>query len=97
MLDLTASTYTNYSTMEICLPLKFTKKSNKAQQMDANMITVNNFFGHWFTDIDIRRYPDDMSILPTNNSVDIYQYFNMEMKYLPEKSVKKTFENNVVF
>ena len=61
------------------------------------MITVNNFFGHWFTDIDKRRYPDDMSILPTNNSVDIYQYFNMEMKYLPEKSVKKTFENNVVF
>ena len=77
--------------------LKFTKKNDKAQQMDANMITVNNFFGHWFTDIDIRRYPDDMSILPTNNSVDIYQYFNMEMKYLPEKSVKKTFENNVVF
>ena len=77
--------------------LKFTKTSDKAQQMDANMITVNNFFGHWFTDIDIRRYPDDMSILPTNNSVDIYQYFNMEMKYLPEKSVKKTFENNVVF
>ena len=77
--------------------LKFTKKSDKAQQIDANMITVNNFFGQWFTDIDIRRYPDDMSILPTNNSVDIYQYFNMEMKYLPEKSVKKTFENNVVF
>ena len=51
LLDLTASTYTNYSTMEICLPLKFTKKSNKVQQMNANMITVNNFFGHWFTDI----------------------------------------------
>ena len=73
--------------MEICLRLKFTKKSNKAQQMDANMITVNNFFGHWFTDIDIRRYPDDMRILLTNNSVDIYQYCNAQIKYLPEKSV----------
>ena len=52
--------------MEICLPLKFTKKSNKALQMDAQMMTVNNFFGHWFTDIDIRRYPDYMGILPTN-------------------------------
>ena len=31
--------------MEICIPIKFTKKSNKAQQMDANMITVNNFLG----------------------------------------------------
>ena len=26
VLDLTASTYTNYSSMEICFPLKFTKK-----------------------------------------------------------------------
>ena len=89
ILDLTASTYSNYSTMEICLPLKFTKKSNKAQKMDAQMMTVNNFFGHWFTDIDIRRYPDDMRILPTNNSVDIYQYSNAQMEYFPEKLVKK--------
>ena len=43
--DLTANTYTNYSSMEICLPLKFTKKSNNAQQMDAQMITVNIFLG----------------------------------------------------
>ena len=80
ILDLTASTYSNYSTMEICLPLKFTKKSNKAQKMDAQMMTVNNFFGHWFTDIDIRRYPDDMRVLPTNNSIDIYQYSNAQKK-----------------
>ena len=30
-----------------------------------------------------------MRILPTNNSVDIYQYSNVQMKYLPEKSAKK--------
>ena len=70
VIDLNANTYSNYSTMEVCLPLKFTKKTNKAQQMDGNMITVNNFFRHWFTDI--RRYPDDMMTLPTNNSVDIF-------------------------
>ena len=51
-------------------------------------MTVNNFFGHWFTDIDIRRHPDDKRILPTNNSLDIYQYSNAQLKYLPEKSVK---------
>ena len=50
--------------------------------MDAQMMTVNNLFGYWFTDIDISRYPDDMKILPTNNSVDIYQYSNVQMKYL---------------
>ena len=88
VLDLTANTYSNCSTMEIYLSLKFTKKTNKALQMDAQMMTVNNFLGHWFTDIDIRRYLDDMMILPTNNSVDIYQYSNAQMKYLPEKSVK---------
>ena len=89
ILDLTASTYSNYSSMEICLPLKFTKKFNKALQMDTQMMTVNNFFGHWFTDIDIKRYPDNMKTLLTNNSVYIYQYSNAKMKYLPEKSVKK--------
>ena len=51
-------------------------------------MTVNNFFGHWFTDIDIRRHRDDKRILPTNNSLDIYQYSNAQLKYLPEKSVK---------
>ena len=56
--------------------------------MDAQMITVNNFLRHWFTDIDIRRYPDDTRILPTNNSVDIYQYSNAQLKYLPKKLVK---------
>ena len=57
--------------------------------MDDHMMTVNNFFGHWFTDIDIRRYPDDMMILPTNNSVSIANYSNAQMKHLPAKSVKK--------
>ena len=57
--------------------------------MDATMVTVNNFFGHWFTDIDLRRYPDDMNVLPTNNSVSIANSSNAQMKYLPDKSVKK--------
>ena len=74
--------------MEIYLPLKFTKISNKALQMDAQMMTVNIFFGRWFTNIDVRRYPDDMIILPTNNSVPIHHYSNAQMKCLSQKSVK---------
>ena len=46
-LDLTANTYSNFSTMGICLPLRFTKKHNKNLQMDGQLIKVNNFFGHW--------------------------------------------------
>ena len=54
ILDLTANNYSNFSTMEICVLLRFTKKNNKHLQMDGQMITVNHFFRHWFTDIDIR-------------------------------------------
>ena len=86
VLELTANTYSNYSSMEICLPLQFYSKQKTKL---ANVMTANNFFWHWFTDIDIRRYSDDKKILATNNSVDIYQYSNAQMKYLPEKAVKK--------
>ena len=55
--------------------------------MDGDLITANNFFGHWIADIDIRRYPDDTRILPTNNNVDVYQFSNSQLKYLPKDSV----------
>ena len=69
--------------------LNLLKKPAKTTALDANMTTVNNFFGRWFTHIDMRRYPDDMNILPTNNSVSIANYSNAQMKYMPVKSVKK--------
>ena len=88
-IQMTANTFSNYSTMEICLPIQFVKKPAKTTAIDATMTVVNNFFGHWFTNIDIRRYPDDLNILPTNNSVSIANYSNSQRKYLPLKSVKK--------
>ena len=88
-IQMTANTYSNYSTMEICLPIQFVKKTAKTTALDATITVVNNFFGHWFTNIDVRRYPDDLNILPTNNSVSVANYSNTQMKYLPLKSVKK--------
>ena len=58
--------------MCLILPIQFTKKKNKTMQMDADLITVNNFFGHWIKDIDIRLYSDDTGISLTNNSVDVF-------------------------
>ena len=55
--------------------------------MDGDIITVNNFFRHWITDADIRRYPDDRRILPTNSNVNFYQFSNSQLKYLPKDSV----------
>ena len=89
----TTNTYTNYSSMEIVLPIQFTKKSNKTAQINDDTVTVNNFFRHWFTDIDIRRYLDEMRILPTNSSIDTYQYSNAQLKYLPKKSCVNFFKN----
>ena len=88
-LEMTANTLSNYSTMLVCILVQFNKRTSKTTQTDATMVTVNNFFGHWFTDIDFRRYPDDMNILPTNNSVSIANYSNAQIKYMPAKSVKK--------
>ena len=51
------------------------------------MITVNNFFCHWLKEIDARRYPDDVGILPTNKTVEIYQYAAQQLKHLPRKSL----------
>ena len=93
VIELVANTYSNYSTMCLVLLLQFTKK-DKATQMDADLMVVNNFFGHWIKDIDNKRHPGDTRILPTNNSVDIYQYLAQQLKYLPEMSlytVAKTF------
>ena len=42
-LENTTNTYTNYSSMEIVLPIQFTKKINKTAQIDKDTVTVNNF------------------------------------------------------
>ena len=92
--ELTANTYSNYSSMELVLPIQFTKSTNKTAKMTADLITVNNFFGHWIKDIDIRRYPDDTRISSTNNNVDVYQYSASQVKYLPKNAISvvgKTF------
>ena len=62
VLDLTTNTYSSYSSMEICLSIQFYSETKTKL---VNIMTVNNFFGHWFTDIDIRHYPDDKRILLT--------------------------------
>ena len=54
IIELTGNTYSNYRSMELVLPIKFTKKTAKTTEMDANAITVNKFFEHWIMDIDIR-------------------------------------------
>ena len=48
---------------------------------------LNNFFARWLKEIDIRRYPDDVRILPTNNTVEVYNYAAQQIKHLLTKSL----------
>ena len=75
--------------MEIVLPIKLLKKSNKSADIDGNLIPVNNFFCRWFTDIGIKRYPDDLRILPTDKTIEIHDDAEAQLKYLSEDSFKK--------
>ena len=84
-IELAANTHTNYSSMCIVLPIQIKKSTDKTA--NVNVITVNNFFCHWLKEIDARRYPDDVRILPTNNTVEIYQYVAQQLKHLPSKSL----------
>ena len=86
---LAPNTYTNYATMEIVLPVWFVKKSNKTVKLDDDLMPVNNFFCRWCTEIDIKRYPDDTRILPTDKTVQIHDYPNAQLKYLPDDAIKK--------
>ena len=64
--------------------------------MLATEITVNNFFAHWIKEIDIKRLGDDIPILRTTNTINIYKYFNAMLKDLPEKALK-VIENDFLY
>ena len=58
--------------MMLVIPIYFKKSTDKTA--DVNVVRVNNFFARWLKEIDIRRYPDDVRILPTNNTCEVYNY-----------------------
>ena len=82
-IELVAKTHRNYSSMCIVLPIQTKKSTDKTANF--NKITVNNFFCHWLKEVDARRYPDNVRILPTNNTFEIYQYAAQQSKHLPSK------------
>ena len=77
--------YTNFQNVHLCFPLKFKSEANNGNNLAANTVTVDNFFAHWIKEIDIKRYGDDIPILPITNMVDIYRYSNELLKHMPEK------------
>ena len=59
-----------------------------ANNIDANLFTVNNFFANWLKEIDIKRYGDVLQILPIINFRDIYRYSDAIVKHIPKDALR---------
>ena len=95
-IELTANHYINFSNMVLCLPITFRKRTNKATAIDATMIPVNNFFAHWIKDVTVKRYGDDIAVLPINTTLDTYRYSESMLKHLPD-DVLATFQKDLLY
>ena len=49
----------------ICFPIKIKKNTNAAIDIDADLITVNNFFAHFVKEISITEYGSDKELILT--------------------------------
>ena len=78
-IQLAANTFSNFSMMCVVLPIQIKKSTNKATDIDDGLVIVNGFFFRWLKEIDISCYPDDVRILPINNTA--------QLKQLPDKSL----------
>ena len=88
--------YINFSTMVLCLPIAFRKRTNKDSAISTTMIPVNNFFAHWIKDVTVKRYGDDIAVLPINTTLDTYRYSDAMLKHLPEKALA-TFQHELLY
>ena len=84
---LTENYYVNPNGIHICFPIKIKRKTNNATEIDADLITVNNF-AHWVKEISITRYGSNKELLPTFSPWEIYQSSDSILKHLPADSLK---------
>ena len=62
----------NPSNIHICFPIKIKKKSSNSSNIDADMITVNNFFAHWVKEDSIKKYRSNKELPPTFTPWEVY-------------------------
>ena len=87
----TANTATNFNNMHLSIPMQIKKKSNIATDIDYTLMTGNN--AYFMKKIDIKRYVDDIKIILTNNTVDVYRYSDAMLKHMSEDTFKNTRRN----
>ena len=60
------------------------------------MIPAKNFFAHWIKDVAVKRYGDDIAVLPINTTQGTYRYSESMLKHLP-KDVLATFQHELLY
>ena len=60
---LTDNYYINPSSIHICFPIKIKTKTNQALDIDADLITVNNFFAHFVKEISMTKYGSNKELI----------------------------------
>ena len=84
-IQLAGNQYTNFHNIHLCFPIKIKSVVDNDNDLPAGYIPVNNCFAHWIKEIDIKRYGDDITILPLSNTVDIYRYPEEMLKHMLKK------------
>ena len=95
-IQLSSNQYMNFRNLHIVFPLKIKKSTDDDDNIDATLITVNNFFAHWIKEIDIKKLGDDTPVLPTTNTVEIYKYSDALLKHIPKKALA-VIENELLY
>ena len=85
---LTENYYVNPSNIHIWIPITILKKSDNTKDIDADLITVNNFFAHWVKEISITKYGSDKELPPTFSPWEVYQYSGQLLKHMPTNALK---------
>ena len=96
MIQLAANHYMNFQNVHLVFPMKIKKSTDETDDILGTEITVNNFFAHWIIEIDIKRLGDDIPVLTTTNTVDIYMYSDAMLKHVP-KNALKVIENDLFY
>ena len=86
----------NFHNVYLLFPMKIKKSSDVANDLADDVKTVNNFFAHWIKELDIKRYGDDISILPLTNTVEIYKYSDAILKHM-ENDALATAQNDLLY
>ena len=60
--------------------MKVKKSSDKDDDIDADLTTVNNFFAYLIEEINMTRYGNDKQLIPTFSPFEIYQYSDSMLK-----------------